>query len=327
MHDPGGVVTGSGGVGGSLIGTWPRHVDGSLRNVGAGADADADRTAENGSRDHVEYRRVRRPGRGQGRAPLRLRLDAGGQAAGRPAAAQRRGRGCASCSAAVAQAGCVVVVVDQPATIGALPVAVAQAMGLDTAYLPGLAMRRIADLHPGTAKTDARDAYVIADAARTLPHTLRRVDVGEDGAGGPVGADRLRRRSARPGHAGIQPDPGLLTEIHPALERVLGPDAGPPGGARAAGPLRRTDRAASAGQAAASDHRAGQAAPAAHDALWPSGSGPRSTSRPWSSPAPTAAETILPKLAAALAEHVGPAHPDRRRRRDRSSMPTLLPRS
>jgi hypothetical protein len=27
-------------------------------------------------------------------------------------------------------------------------------------------MRRIADLYPGEAKTDARDAFVIADAAR-----------------------------------------------------------------------------------------------------------------------------------------------------------------
>lgn len=51
--------------------------------------------------------------------------------------------------------GLVLMVVDQPATIGALPVAVAQRMpGVEVAYLPGLAMRRIADLHPGSAKTD-----------------------------------------------------------------------------------------------------------------------------------------------------------------------------
>ena len=48
------------------------------------------------------------------------------------------------------------------------------------AYLPGLAMRRIADLHPGESKTDARDAYVIADAARTMPHTLRRVGTDDE---------------------------------------------------------------------------------------------------------------------------------------------------
>ena len=50
--------------------------------------------------------------------------------------------------------GLVLLVVDQPATIGALPVAVAQDMGAVVGYLPGLAMRRIADLHPGEAKTE-----------------------------------------------------------------------------------------------------------------------------------------------------------------------------
>ncbi|MEN8585502.1 transposase, partial [Burkholderia sp. RS01] len=50
--------------------------------------------------------------------------------------------------------GSILLVVDQPATIGALPVAVAQAAGVTVGYLPGLAMRRIADLHPGEAKTD-----------------------------------------------------------------------------------------------------------------------------------------------------------------------------
>lgn len=60
---------------------------------------------------------------------------------------------------------------------GALPVAVAQAAGALVGYLPGLAMRRIADLHPGEAKTDARDAAIIAETARTMPHTLRSWDV------------------------------------------------------------------------------------------------------------------------------------------------------
>ena len=65
--------------------------------------------------------------------------------------------------------GSVLVIVDQPATIGALPVTVARAMGIEVAYLPGLAMRRIADLHPGNAKTDARDAQAIWVAAQQ-PH-------------------------------------------------------------------------------------------------------------------------------------------------------------
>jgi hypothetical protein len=71
--------------------------------------------------------------------------------------------------ARLAEHGWVLVIVDQPASIGALAVAVARPLGIEVTYLPGLAMRRIADLHPGQGKTDARDAYVIADAARTMP--------------------------------------------------------------------------------------------------------------------------------------------------------------
>ena len=58
--------------------------------------------------------------------------------------------------------GRVLVVVDQPNTIGALPIAVARDAGVDVAYLPGLAMRKAADLYPGNAKTDARDAFIMA---------------------------------------------------------------------------------------------------------------------------------------------------------------------
>ena len=77
----------------------------------------------------------------------------------------------------------MLVVVDQPATIGALAVAVAQDMGITVGYLPGLSMRRIADLTPGSAKTDAKDAAVIAGAARSMPHTLRAVSTsGEEAA-------------------------------------------------------------------------------------------------------------------------------------------------
>lgn len=119
--------------------------------------------------------------------------------------------------------GRVLVVVDQPNTIGALPVAVARELGIEVAYLPGLAMRRIADLHPGHAKTDARDAFVIADAARSMPHTLRAIEVDDEvltelkmlvGFDDDLAAEvtRLSNRIR-----------GLLAQIFPALERVLGP--------------------------------------------------------------------------------------------------------
>lgn len=122
--------------------------------------------------------------------------------------------------------GRVLVVVDQPNTIGALPIAVARSMGIQVAYLPGLAMRRIADLHPGNAKTDARDAFIIADAARTMPHTLRRVDLGEEALAELkvlVGFDEDLAAEATRLSNRIR---GLLTQIHPALERVVGPKLG-----------------------------------------------------------------------------------------------------
>ncbi|MGX4694388.1 IS110 family transposase [Streptomyces sp. JNUCC 63] len=122
-----------------------------------------------------------------------------------------------------ARYGTVLVVVGQPASIGTLPLAVARNAGCQVAYLPGLTMRRIADLCPGGGKADARDAAIIAGAARTMPHTLRSIELDDetvaelhrivgfdDDLAGEVTrvANRLR---------------GLLTQIHLALERVLGP--------------------------------------------------------------------------------------------------------
>ncbi|WP_190264510.1 IS110 family RNA-guided transposase [Glutamicibacter nicotianae] len=119
--------------------------------------------------------------------------------------------------------GTVLVVVDQPATIGALAVAVAQHLGIPVAYLPGLSMRRIADMYPGTAKTDEKDAFIIADSARTMPHTLRSIQLSdEDEAtlGMLTGLDLDLTRQITQTSNRIR---GLFTQIHPSLERVLGP--------------------------------------------------------------------------------------------------------
>ena len=117
--------------------------------------------------------------------------------------------------------GGVLVIVDQPNTIGALAVAVARDAGCEVAYLPGLAMRKAAQLLPGDAKTDARDAFVIATTALKMPDTLRAVDrdsevlaslkvlAGYD--------DDLARESTR----SINRLRSLLLQIHPALERVF----------------------------------------------------------------------------------------------------------
>lgn len=118
--------------------------------------------------------------------------------------------------------GRLLLVVDQPATIGALPVGVAQAAGIMVGYLPGLAMRRIADLHPGEAKTDARDAYIIAEAARTMPHTLRSIVVADEQVAELAMLCGFDDDLAKQATATSNRIRGLLTQIHPALERVIG---------------------------------------------------------------------------------------------------------
>jgi transposase len=131
--------------------------------------------------------------------------------------------------ARLAAHGRVLVVVDQPASIGALTIAVARSLGVDVGYLPGLAMRRIADLYPGEGKTDARDAFIIADAARTMPHTLRRVGTDDETlAELTVLAgydDDLAAQSTRLTNRLRD----ALLHIHPALERLLGKHFDRPG--------------------------------------------------------------------------------------------------
>lgn len=118
--------------------------------------------------------------------------------------------------------GSVLMVVDQPRNIGALPIAVARDSGLDVAYLPGLRMRRIAALYPGQAKTDARDAFIIADAARTLPDTLLPVTQDDDVVEGlrmlaGFDADLATEENRISGRIR-----SVLLSVHPALERAIG---------------------------------------------------------------------------------------------------------
>lgn len=117
--------------------------------------------------------------------------------------------------------GHVLVIVDQPNTIGALPVAVARDCGADIAYLPGLAMRKAADLYPGQATTDARDAFIIADTARTMPHTLRSVDQESDVLANLKVLAGTDEDLAHDITSAINRLRSLLLQIHPALERVF----------------------------------------------------------------------------------------------------------
>lgn len=70
--------------------------------------------------------------------------------------------------------------IDQPGSIAQLAITVAADGGVPVAYVPGLVMRRAADLYPGEAKTDRRDAFVIADTARSRRRSVHWLDTASD---------------------------------------------------------------------------------------------------------------------------------------------------
>ena len=56
--------------------------------------------------------------------------------------------------------------IDITGTASALLLALLAAQGQEAVYVPGRTVSRMSGAYPGEAKTDARDAYVIAETAR-----------------------------------------------------------------------------------------------------------------------------------------------------------------
>lgn len=83
-------------------------------------------------------------------------------------------------------------------------------------------MRCIADLHPGAAQTDTRDAAIIAEAARSLPHTLRSIVGADEQAAELSMLCRFDNDLAKQATTTSNRTRGLLTQIHPAQERDVG---------------------------------------------------------------------------------------------------------
>jgi transposase len=114
------------------------------------------------------------------------------------------------------------VVIDQPGSIAALVLAVAREEGVPVAYIPGLVMRRAAQLYPGAAKTDPRESFVLADTARTHRRRVHWLADSDDllaqlrvlvGFDNDLAVD-VNRTTNRLRDA--------LTSVAPGLERVLG---------------------------------------------------------------------------------------------------------
>ena len=120
--------------------------------------------------------------------------------------------------------GSPALVVDQPGSLARLVLGVAARRSVPVAYVPGLVMRRAADLYPGESKTDRRDAFVLADTGRTRRHQVHWLDAGNDelleqlrvlnGYDTDLAADATRLSNRLR---------DALTSVSPALERVLGP--------------------------------------------------------------------------------------------------------
>ena len=89
-------------------------------------------------------------------------------------------RAIAQLIADAAEDGRAALVVDQPASGAQLLLALARDAGVPVAYVTGLQMRRAADLYAGAAKTDPRDAWVLADFARRNADRLCWLSVTDD---------------------------------------------------------------------------------------------------------------------------------------------------
>ena len=116
--------------------------------------------------------------------------------------------------------GRALAVVDQRRNIGTTVVRRARAAGIEVAYLPGIAANRASSLFPGDAKTDERDAEVIARTAMGVPQALRPVP--EEGA--LEGARRLEAQRCdllRDRTHCVNRLRALLLESNPAFEREL----------------------------------------------------------------------------------------------------------
>ena len=88
--------------------------------------------------------------------------------------------------------GSILFVVDQPATIGALPLAVARTKESGSATYRGLPCAGSPTCIRARPRPIARDAAIIAQAARSMPHALRSLRIGDDTAGGAGHAGRVR---------------------------------------------------------------------------------------------------------------------------------------
>jgi len=110
--------------------------------------------------------------------------------------------------------------VDQPGGTSALLLALLWERDQRVLYLPGLAVERAREAYPGESKTDARDAYVIADQAR-MRSNLAEIVPGEDDLAELQLLLARRRDLVADRTRCINRLRDVLLSLFPALERAL----------------------------------------------------------------------------------------------------------
>ncbi len=114
----------------------------------------------------------------------------------------------------------IVWAVDQPGGSAALLLALLWEREQRVHYLPGLAVDRARDAYPGESKTDARDAFVIADQAR-MRSNLAQLLPGEDDLAELQLLLARRRDLVADRTRSINRLRDVLLSLFPALERAL----------------------------------------------------------------------------------------------------------
>jgi transposase len=114
----------------------------------------------------------------------------------------------------------IVWAVDQPGGSAALVLALLWEREQRVHYLPGLAVERARDAYPGESKTDARDAFVIADQAR-MRSNLAQLLPGEDDLAELQLLLARRRDLIADRTRSINRLRDVLLSLFPALERAL----------------------------------------------------------------------------------------------------------
>ncbi len=121
------------------------------------------------------------------------------------------------------------VVIDMTASGAQLLLTVAAQRNVPVAYVTGLQMRRAAELYAGSAKTDPRDAWVLADFARRNADRLAWLEVTDELL---VSLRVLNGRDvdlATDANRATNRTRDALVAVSPALERAIGSRLGQPG--------------------------------------------------------------------------------------------------